>query len=317
MIGKRCYNMLMNILKLQRDSLTAMVEQYAKYQKVMLIYDDCVSNSQIDDLYQEIKNICIFNKIDVKNENLNEVYNGYKMLIFFCQPESFLKIKINLDEFVNIMVVEHNRFLPYCLNQFNTKTSAKLFLIDDSVEVDKSAYSSIEFNVFYNFFNNLYYQQSEIKIDEKKFFVNGFFAEINQLPEQFEFVDIDVLKKSSLDYAFLPIIDYILLAGFQTFFYAVKHQTLTMTDLYKTIKTDQNLIDKFYLLSQNQTIIFLIDYNYTELQQMLDQAINRVKNFIFPVTDDCLAEILEKLKEYCKNCSGLLNYLFLYDMFKL
>ena len=82
--------------------LKSIIAQKAKYQKVMLLHDDTVSNAQINKLYENVKELCVYNQVDISAIEESEIYNGYKALIYFCSTDSFLKIKFDVDEFVNI-----------------------------------------------------------------------------------------------------------------------------------------------------------------------------------------------------------------------
>lgn len=306
----------MEITKLNKKQLRDLVEKHAKYQKVILIYDKYVSHNDIQTVYEQIKEICVFNKMEITNENINEIYNGYKMIIFMCEPESFLSFNMNLEEFVNVFF--SSAILPCCLNAKNTKSDAKVFILDEKSKLDKSAFSSLSFNNFYNYLANIY-NQTDVEIDFSigEISNRNLIQKLNLLPDNFEFVDIDILRKSNLNYNFLPIVDFVLTVGFATFFSDIKQHTLLMTDLYKTIKENDVMIDKFYALAHNDAMITMVELNFSAMQNNLKHTNAFVRELINEnFTDEDLDNIINAIKEYSKNCTGLLNYLYLYNVFE-
>ena len=81
---KLCYD---NPLK----ELKKIIEINAKYQKVMLLFDDSVSNVEIREVYDTIKQDCIYNQSNILELDDKEIFNGYKLIIYFCSADGFLK----------------------------------------------------------------------------------------------------------------------------------------------------------------------------------------------------------------------------------
>ena len=69
---------------------------YAKYQKVMLLYDDSVSNIQIQEVYHSIKGICVYNQSEIASLDKNEIFNGYKLIIYFCSVDGFFNFYFDI-----------------------------------------------------------------------------------------------------------------------------------------------------------------------------------------------------------------------------
>ncbi len=305
------------IIKTGLDQLAELVEKYAKYQKVMLIYDQNVSNFDLSNVTNKIKEFTIYNAKEIGDKNTKEIFDGYKMLIFLCSADSFLKFDYPIDEFVNLFISQDENILPFCLDNHN-HIAEKTILLANTTRVDKSACSSLFFANFYNYFARLYTQQEqENEIEIAEISQRGVITCLNKIMPDIEFVDIDILKKTGINYSDLPMVDYLLLAGFEAFVVGAKQRNLAMTDLYKNISDDQNLIEKFFALSQNDAIFLLIDYNFSNLQQRIISAMSNVKNFVQTFDRTKTAQMVLKIKEYCKNCSGILNYLYLYDVFKI
>lgn len=306
------------------DDLSSIVERYAKYQKVMLIFDQFASNLQIAEIHQTIKELCIFNQIDIsintgnetQNQDLNEIYNGYKMLIFLSAPETVIGLKLNLEEFVNVYICQ-NAILPYCLNKNYAISQAQTFLLQQTNKLDKSAFSSLAFNCFYNYLLDVYTQaETNFNIDMQEFSNRNLLSAFDTLDTNFKFVDVEIVANSNLDYRTLPIVDFVLLAGFEAFFAGVKQHNFLFADLYKAAKSNPQLINKYYALSQNDAMLTMVDLNYNFLQNKLNIAKQTVHQFLQILQTDDVLKIVQAVKLYAKNSTGILNYLYLYNVFE-
>ena len=305
----------MSITRKNYDELLPIVEQHAKFQKVMLIFDNFTSNLTLQNIQNQIKEVCIFNKTSISSPNINEVYNGYKMLIFCCEPESFLKLNLNLSEFVCV-VINNSAYLPFSVNPNNNICETNMIMLPNKSSVDKPAYASLYFNEFYNYARNLYTQQDDdftLQITELS--PRQLVSVLNSLPADFTFIDVDILRKSNLNYECLPLIDFCLITGFETLFSCVKQHTLEMTDLYKSIRTDQQLIDKFYALAQNDALLTIVELNFNELTSKIKHAKKHILSFMPAFTTEKLKHVVEQVKDYAKDTSNIINYMFLYDVF--
>lgn len=305
----------MSITRKNYDELLPIVEQHAKFQKVMLIFDNFTSNLTLQSIQNQIKEVCIFNKMSISSPNINEVYNGYKMLIFCCEPESFLKLNLNLSEFVCV-VINNSAYLPFTVNPNNNICETNMIMLPNKSSVDKPAYASLYFNEFYNYICNLYTQQDDdftLQITELS--PRQLVSVLHSLPAYFTFIDVDILRKSNLNYDCLPLIDFCLITGFETLFSCVKQHTLEMTDLYKSIRTDQQLIDKFYALAQNDALLAIVELNFNELTSKIKHAKKHILSFMPTFTTEMLKHVVGQVKDYAKDTSSILNYMFLYDVF--
>ena len=55
--------------------------QKAKFQKVMLLFDDSVSNFEIAEIYNEIKEFCVYNQSNISSLKEDEIFDGYRFFI--------------------------------------------------------------------------------------------------------------------------------------------------------------------------------------------------------------------------------------------
>ena len=304
------------ISKFCKNELPSLVEKYAKYQKVMLVFDNFNSNQEIAEIYNQIKPFCIFNKINALEKDKQEIYNGYKMLIFVCDVNSFLQFDVDISEFVNVIVSTSPQLLGFCCSN-GIKTDADFFVLTDSNMLDKPAFSSLTFAKFYNKILTDYLQTEPIDFEIEELTQYTLFNVLNALPANFEFIDIPILKQQNLPYNQLPIVDLILISGFKTFFDAIKFHNLTMTDLYKHFKDDDAKINKFFELSQNDALCTLVELNYANIMTKLKQTYFKILDFVpSNLTKNELNIIIESVKNFAKNSDDvLLNYLFLYNVF--
>lgn len=303
----------MQILK-QNFNLKEIILKHAKFQKVLLCYDESVSSLNVAKIYNEIKELCIFNKMEIDKFNTQEIYDGYKLIIFYCSANNFLKLNINLTEFVNVFIPTDADILPFFLNENFMLNDNDNYLFLPTNQLDINIVFSVYFNKFYNYLKDLLLkQESEITFD---FNLN----EITQLKtlellkqNNLEFIDVKILNKTGLDYCNLPTVDILLLLAFLLLVCCVHENRLCLVDIYKSMKDNYQQIDKFYSLANNCVFNQLVNVNFISLKNVLTTTINKLKNFF--TFKEIEPEIFEKLKNFCKNEDNLLNYLYLYNIF--
>lgn len=309
-----------DILKNLRD----IIDAKSKYQKVMLLYDDNVSNLDIANIFDTIKEVCIFNKLNINSEQerLNEVNDGYRTIIYLCSIDSFLTLKFDRNEFINIYLPMDNAILPYFLDKsYRNEKSVNDYLLLNKRIVDISLVFSVFFNKFYNYIKNLmYFQNSSIEFN---FEINELSSLnsidiINKIEKDFEFIDIKIIAECEIDYQFLPVVDYLIITAFSLLIRSVHNHTLSMVDIYKSVKEDYALVEKFYAMANNELFINLINLNFNCINSFCEKCrvgiLDRV-SVCEEFNETSIKEILVKLKDYFKNSQGLFAYLYLYDIF--
>ena len=101
------------------NNLLEIVNKYAKYQKVMVVYDNSVNNANLLQIYELIGANCVFNKLNMTIEDYSELNNGYKLLIFLCEADSFINFEFDVGEFINVFIPTDNAVLPFFLKGNN------------------------------------------------------------------------------------------------------------------------------------------------------------------------------------------------------
>ncbi len=295
-----------------------------KYQKVMLLYDDTITNLEISSIYNSIKENSIFNKISITREKnkLNEIYNGYRCIIYFCSIDSFLSLDFDKSEFINIYFVRDNAILPYFLNtKYNVMNTSTDYLLMKNQVVDIELIFSLFFNKFYNYLKNILcfqtHQFDEI-FDIQKLSQTKSLDLIKEVDKNFEFVDIEILKACEIEYKFLPIVDYLVITGSLLLIKSIRNQTLSMVDVYKSAKENYALVDKFYAMATNEMFANLINLNFNCINTFCDKCRNAILDRLSicdEFSEQNIKRILNKMKDYLKNTNGILSYLYLYDVF--
>ena len=323
----------MQILKdFSLNNLKIIVEKYAKFQKVILLYDDNISLLEIEKMHESVKEICIFNKMDLRALDENEIHNGYKLLIFACSANSFLKLNLNLEDFVNVFIPTSAEILPFFLNSkfkidANFLSCAELEINMDNLNItntnfiflkkglDIAAFSSFYFNNFLSCLNSILLgEELKFKNNNIDFLVAQ--TELEFLKNDFEYEDVKILKQLNLDYKFLPYLDYYFLLAFSLLITAIKYKKLTMTDVYKQSKENYNLRNSYYAKIYDEAFYNLIDINFLSLKQMLTFSFkNLVKINLNELSYEEKKFLVEKLKEYCKNSDSFFAYLYLFNIF--
>lgn len=309
----------MKIVERNFIEIANIVQSKAKYQKVMLLYDNSVTNEEIAKVYDVIKDLCIFNKLNVQIQNLDEIYNGYRLLIFLCSADVFATLKINRDEFINIYFPTDERVLPFFLNDENVLSKQNDYILMPK-GVDIAILSSLYFNRFYNHIKDLiYFQSSDTQFDftPTEITQHSVIDALNSVGSDFEFKDIEIIKQSKIDYRQLPLVDYMLITAFELIIDAVKSQTLMLVDVYKAVKDDYKLVDKFYAYYNNNCLLNLINLNYQCLKRICEKSKEKIVEYLTMqnVDESEIGQVLEKIKEYSKHSEDLMCYLYLYNVF--
>ena len=138
------------------NSIKNIIEQKAKFQKVMLLFDESSLTGEINNIYEEIRDICVFNKCDISLVDENEVFNGYRLIIYYCSADNYLKINFNKNEFINVYILQDNKVLPFVLDDINNFSSLDNHIILKSKQVDLRMLASIYLNIFYNYFTFIF-----------------------------------------------------------------------------------------------------------------------------------------------------------------
>ena len=295
-----------------------LVEKHAKYQKVMLIYDDSVSNIITSEIYNKIKEICIFNQCKDSELN-NEIFNGYKMLVFVCSSDSFLNLNVNIDEFLNVFCSTDGNVFPFLINLNNKVNKNENYIITNKNVLDVSMMSSLIFNKFFNLIKNL--NCIDLGLADRNFCIDDIELEqtfkLENINENDEFVDLDILRKCALNYKSLPVIDMILIDAFLVVFQGIKQQQLSLVDIYKSCKEDYDKVDKFYALFENENFSSVVKLNFSFLTGLLLKYKSKIKDCLDVVElgENEIQDVIIKVKDYCKNNNSILSYLYLFNVF--
>ncbi len=289
------------------NDLKDLIIDKAKYQKVMLVYDHTISNIEISDLYRLIREECIFNKTDISNLDINEINNGYKLLIFKCSTDSFLSIQVDLEDFDNIFIPTDKAVLPYYLNYENKKSAKDSFLVQSDIDIHMN--SSISFNQFLHYLKSFFINFS-YNID----FTIDF--DIDILSPEMKFEDIEILKKTGIEYKYLSLIDLLLIDAFLVMITAIRTNNLSMIDIYKDCKDDETLIDKLYARVSDNALINIVRLNYTQIYKTCLMAKSNILSSINTqyFTAEDIGNILDRLKFYAKYDDALINYLYIFGI---
>ena len=294
------------------------IKEKAKYQKVMLIFDDTVTNSQIAEIYSEIKPLCVFNKMSTSEFDVAEINNGYRAIIFVCCSDNFLKLKYSKSDFVNIYFPTDQSLLPYYLTEFES-CGGDDYLILNEVVLDVGAVTSVYFARFYNYLHDLLCEQSSnMEFDFSPFDITQknilkMLEELN--PMQFE--DVKILSEMGLEYSNLPLVDFVLISAFQVLIGSIKQGLFNLVDVYKVAKDNIGMIDKFFALSNNNLLSNLISLNFNRLNLACEKSKTTILNLLPSEisTKSNVERVIDKIKRYCANANGLMGYLYLYNIF--
>jgi len=313
----------MNIIEIK--DIVKIINTKAKYQKVMLIHDDSVTNAEILNIYESIKEICIYNQVDISRDSdiYAKVNDGYRVLIFMCGVDKFLSLKIDRYEFVNVYIPTDNSLLPYFLDFKMKLRDVEDYLVLNSTAVDVSAITSLYFNKFYNYLRNLVIMKPN-NFDfsfSHEITTNKVLEGLDELKLcEFDFSDVELIAKSQISYDRLPLVDYILITALTVLIRAVKTHTLSLVDVYKSAGDDYALIDKFYAMYHNESLIGLINLNFYYLSTAVERTREKILEILtvsYQYDKRELDKLVNQIKAYSKADKGIFGYLYLYNIFSV
>ena len=297
------------------------VEEKAKYQKVMVLTDDNISNLQIQEIYNLIKGICVYNQCKINKLDKNEIFNGYKLIIYYCSADSYMQCNLNKSEFVNVFLPIKNEFLPFFLNNESAFENENDFLILGETKIDLLMLSSLISNKFYETFKSITDEKvlaKNIDFILRDITTNNMFETVMDYKENTVFLDVDILKKEKLSYKYIIILNLILIDAFLKLLTNIKSNRLMIVDVYKYNKNEVDIIDKMYKLYNNNSFKNLVLLNYNCLLNFCLRTKQKIKQLIsfFQVEFDKVEGIINKVKNYSKNCNNIFGYLYLYNIFE-
>lgn len=312
---------VMKVLKLDKEEICKIVETKSKFQKVMVLFDDSASNVEVLEIYNSIKDICIYNQADINNLDLAELNNGYRAIIYLCTAENFLKLKFDKNEFINLCIVKGRDILPFCVNADNNIIEKDLYIFSSNEGFDANLFSSLSFNKFYN------YLYGVVNLKDSKFSLKFLDSNINHLnvdflkhvASDFVFIDLDIIAKSKIECKHLCVVHLMLINAFLLMLNSIKNKTLLLVDVYKVCKEDYIMLDKFFAMANNEVFFAMINLNYNYLINLCLKIKEEILNqfIVFDLCESDIENILQQLKEYAKNANNLIGYLYLYDFFKV
>jgi len=311
----------MQMLNYEINEIKKVIETKAKFQKVMLLFDESVSEIELLEVYNVIKEICIFNKMDINNLDLNEVNNGYRAIIYLCSATSFLKLNFDKSEFVNLCLIKGKEILPFCVNNNCNVIQKDLFLFVANGGFDINIISSLCFNKFYNYLNNV------VSLRENSSVNNAFDSTnclnvcdcLKNIDEEFFFLDLDIISKTNIELKYLTVLHLILINAFLIMINNVRNKTLMLVDVYKVCREDDALLNRFYSMANNEIFYEMLNLHYNYLINFCVKTKEEIlsKFLSCDIRENEVENILVALKNYAKNNSGVVGYLYLHDFFKV
>ncbi|MBR6778620.1 MAG: hypothetical protein IKM43_00490 [Clostridia bacterium] len=304
---------------LKSNEIIQVVQQKAMYQKVMVLYDDFASDIQINDIIQQMKGSCIFNKIHIKDAE-PEIYNGYKLILYFCGVDSILHRKFDASEFVNIYLPQDKGILPYFVGLDNKIEDKQNYLLISNQMADVYALASLYFNRFFNYMQDLlYFQYSDKNFEfvDNEITMYRIIETLNNTTKDLEFVDIKLIKEIGLSYEDLIYVDFLLISAFKVVITSVSNHTLGLVDVYKSFKEDYAGVDRVYAMLGNRSLMNLVELNYNFLNNACEKTKTKILDLLptNKIDKDRLIQIIDKIKTYAKQSDDLIGYLYLYDVF--
>jgi len=302
------------------EEIKNIISSKAKFQKVMLLFDDYISNIDIQKIYNSIKEICVYNQCNLKDISEEELNNGYRALIYLCEADNFLKTDFCRNEFINIFCPSDSAILPYCLKENNMVDDGDNFIILDSAKMDAGLVCGCYFNQFINYFKRLFsikHANIDLQFLSQDITQFNIISMFQNLDKSIQFFDIDIIKKTKIPYSHLVLIDLMVIDAFLLLIRSIKNQSLSIVDIYKADKEDYSLIDKFYALYNNETFVHVVLLNFNSLQTYCNKTKEKILDCLETInlSNIDFESIKNKIKIYTKQDNGIFAYLYLFDLF--
>lgn len=301
------------------EEIKKIVLEIAQYQKVMLLFDDDASQDLIFNIYQTVREFVVFNKANITNVTQEELNDGYKLVIYCCCADSYIKFEKDNSDCINIFCPSNEYVLPFLIQKGDLDYNED-FLILATKKFDIKMLASVYFNLFFNHCNKLLFQQDlQINTIESGLQLNAqnLLNFVVGLDKDFEFIDIKILKKCDLLYSDLFLIHVILLNAFISVINSIKDKNTMLVDVYKATQTHDEYIDKLYAMYFGGSFENLIKLNCENLLLFAEKTKRKIieLNEISLCSENWLEEVLNKIKAFSKDEDGLLGYLYLFNVF--
>lgn len=295
------------------------VLEMAPYQKVMVLFDDNANKDIIYEIYQSVKEKVIFNKMNIANITQEELNDGYKLVIYCCCADSYLKFNNDNSDCINVFCPSNECVLPF-LTKGNDSEDNKNFLILSTKKLDIKMLTSVYFNLFYNNCKNLLFQEG-LQVDTMgtglQFNAQNLLNFVVNLDKSFEFIDMKILKKCDLLYSDLFLVHVILLNAFIVLINSIKEKNIMLVDVYKATQANEERIDKLFAMYFGGYFENIVKINCDNLLMCAEQTKRKIIDFNdrLDYSENWLEEVFNKLKLYSKEDEGLLGYFYLFNLF--
>ena len=302
------------------NEIKNIVEQKAKFQKVMLLFDENVSTGDINSVYEEIRDVCVYNQCNISLLDEKEIFDGYRLIIYYCSADNYLKCNFNKDEFINVFLLQDNNVLTFVLNNSNTISNLDNHIILKSKQIDLKMLISINLNLFYNYFNKFLFGQNVnmfIEYLDNQPITQQSIFEFLKVNNDLSFIDVEMLKKCDISYDDIFIVDLMIIDLMLLLITKIKSGNLMFVDVYKHCKININFVEKFYKFYQDDSFLNTIILNYNHLYKYCVRTRNKILELIkfFKVDMEKIDTIVKKIEDFAILDNGVLGYAYFYDVF--
>ena len=257
--------------------------------------------------------------LDIKED---EIFDGYRLVIYLTLVDNFLKCKFDRSEFINVYIPKDGAMLPYFLSTDNKLNNDENFLLADNLKIDLSMISSVYFNKFYNYFRNLMLGETfyfDFNFSTMEITQSNVLNLINQLDMETKFLDVEILREQNIEYGLIVFVDLMIIDAILLLITSIKNQNFMLVDVYKSAKEDCEMIEKFYKLYNNDVFINLVQLNYNCLYNYCVKTKEKIIEFakFFKIDTTQVASLLNQIKIFSKNDNDIMAYLYLYNIFNV
>lgn len=307
----------MNLFEYSKDNFIQYIINIAKYQKVVLVYDNSTNVELVKEMRTQFEKYTVFFAVSIDNPILPSfILEDTKCVIDYVELQNFFKLFNMLDDNITLVSLAVKEIYPRLTDKINHSLFVKGFsknVIDLFFVINVMTENFVRAKM-----NN---QPFEIGLFEKvlHYFLHKEYSKyafaklIFDMPKEINF-GFDVASelkccKSASIYLYLRLcaIDCL----FQTF----QNGILGQIDVYKIYQNDEEKINLCYRLLNNEKMIFVLKNQCKCVVEKISLILNKIK-LKNKININKIKIELKNLKNNAKNINSdnLLKYCYLYNI---
>ena len=207
--------------------------------------------------------------------------------------------------------------MPIFSNKFCLLTN-NCYLLTNSTKPDLTILSSLYFNNFINYTNNILNFKDDnfnfLHLNEINLFniIKTYNSYLN-----FYFTDLEIVSNTQIKENEIILLHLIIINAFLIFIIGIKNNQHSVIDVFKVFNGNYEIIDKCYSTFFNDSFYNSINLNFDHLYSACVSTKNKILNLLNlnNTYTNNINTLINKIKNYLKNSNCKLNYLYFFNVF--